>query len=470
MKKIISILMAEIMLIALCACGENRGGVNSDNKAESTTISHEEENQINIDESSITLIPINNTGMISYDKLGFDNRYSYATGLRSENNSDDGLFVFKYNGKYGYVDDKGNIVIDNIYEKANAFSEGKAFVKPDKDTPWQIIDTKGDTLLSLDSDLDASGRYFINGKVVFYKLHDLLGEFTVNTTIIDDSLNIANLDFTLGANYERNSMYYITTDSFSGFIIKHYNSRKDSFGIYTVYTESGERIWDYDELKMSQTIGNITNVNNRLKKRFLTSDSAFSTIDCANLICFKNGYMNVMNEDGKWALFDIHSRNAVIDFSYDYVGEYSDNVFQVCSYGKWGVIDLKKTMIIDYQFDYIGPFNKGVAFAQKDDMCGFIDKSGTFVSNIDNLDTFNTHYYDVFDIDSDTGLCLFRIYSAKYLEKAIVLDSLYKSGDPILLSLSYDNHYSVPLSYYSDKYIFDNNNKILYQIQDNNKK
>lgn len=44
------------------------------------------------------------------------------------------------NGKFGYVDDKGNEITPMVYEYAGNFSDGFAWVK--KNDEWGILDKK----------------------------------------------------------------------------------------------------------------------------------------------------------------------------------------------------------------------------------------------------------------------------------------------------------------------------------------
>jgi len=60
------------------------------------------------------------------------------------------LKPFKFdNGKYGYKDEKGNIVVRPIYSEASAFSEGLAAVSLEKGgiVRWGFIDGKGKVVI-----------------------------------------------------------------------------------------------------------------------------------------------------------------------------------------------------------------------------------------------------------------------------------------------------------------------------------
>ena len=56
------------------------------------------------------------------------------------------LFVSKKDGKYGFVDKNGNVVVDYIYDEAQEQnSYGFAAVK--KDNLWGAIDSKGNVVV-----------------------------------------------------------------------------------------------------------------------------------------------------------------------------------------------------------------------------------------------------------------------------------------------------------------------------------
>ena len=76
------------------------------------------------------------------------------------------IFLKKQNGKYGYVDKEGNIVVDYIYDDAKEQNiYGYAAVK--KDGKWGAIDASGkavcETIYNLDENLliDFIGKYHL---------------------------------------------------------------------------------------------------------------------------------------------------------------------------------------------------------------------------------------------------------------------------------------------------------------------
>lgn len=68
----------------------------------------------------------------------------------------DGLLAVEKNGKWGFIDRQGRLVIPAEYEETNGFAEGKAAVK--LDGLWGVIDTGGKRLVR--PRYQSASRYF----------------------------------------------------------------------------------------------------------------------------------------------------------------------------------------------------------------------------------------------------------------------------------------------------------------------
>lgn len=62
-----------------------------------------------------------------------------------------GLAPARKNGKYGYINKKGETVIDFKYEEAKEFNEGIAFATDNDSDLWQCIDAQGNVVFTLTS-------------------------------------------------------------------------------------------------------------------------------------------------------------------------------------------------------------------------------------------------------------------------------------------------------------------------------
>ena len=79
-----------------------------------------------------------------------------------------GYFAFEKDGKWGFADYKGNVVIEPQYEEAKAFSNGYAGVK--KDGKWGFINAENQ--FQMEGDYQ-DVLYFTKDKTCFVKENDL---------------------------------------------------------------------------------------------------------------------------------------------------------------------------------------------------------------------------------------------------------------------------------------------------------
>ena len=105
------------------------------------------------------------TGIISeinedkeYIKLRTNDEYVYYNFNMDEKTNieilkDNKIFLSKKNGKYGYVDAKGNIVVDYIYDDATEQNH-QGFVSVKKNGLWGSLDKDGETIIEPKYNLD----------------------------------------------------------------------------------------------------------------------------------------------------------------------------------------------------------------------------------------------------------------------------------------------------------------------------
>ena len=107
----------------------------------------------------------------SYVRVWTEEEYKYYSLSGEEKNSADILvqnkiFLKKQNGKYGFVDKEGNVIVDFIYDDAKEQNEyGFAAVK--KDGKWGAVNTKGEIVCEVNYNLDENllidfiGKYYL---------------------------------------------------------------------------------------------------------------------------------------------------------------------------------------------------------------------------------------------------------------------------------------------------------------------
>lgn len=126
------------------------------------------------------------TGIISevntdkgYIKVYTNNEYKYYNFKLEEKNSSDlltanTLFLSKKDGKYGYVDKSGKVVVDYIYEDGTE-QNSKGFAAVKKDGTWGSINKVGaisqDTTINLDNNIyiDFIGVWHLSDSGLYYQ-------------------------------------------------------------------------------------------------------------------------------------------------------------------------------------------------------------------------------------------------------------------------------------------------------------
>jgi hypothetical protein len=79
----------------------------------------------------------------------------------------------------------------------------------------------------------------------------------------------------------------------------------------------------------------------------------------------------------KYGFID-RSGNLISEKRYDSVTHFSEGVAAVQLGTKWGYIDKKGEIVVEPRFDYAGPFAQGLARVQRGRVFGYIDQAGVF--------------------------------------------------------------------------------------------
>lgn len=242
---------------------------------------------------------INNKGQYVVNPV-----YDYAEVMNC------GLALISSGGKYGYIDVKGNVVIEPKYISATSFSEDKAFVTLPGTDPL-CINKKGDILFTLEN---------CEGVMV----------------------------------YSEGLALFFDKDNKAG------------------YVDEGGRIV--------------------IKPQFEKADS------------FKEGLALVLIEN-RCGYID-QKGNMIIQPEYEYAGSFSEGLAEAKINGKYGYINKKGEVEIPAQFDVCSEFKDGLACVLIGEAYGYIDKKGKIVINPKYYDAnpFSNGYAVVCDIaGEDSG-------------------------------------------------------------------
>ncbi|WP_308575635.1 WG repeat-containing protein [uncultured Fusobacterium sp.] len=239
----------------------------------------------------------------------------------------EGLARAKKDGKYGYIDDNGKVIIPFEYEYAEDFNEGLAIV-------W-----KG------------------------YKL------------LVDDYFKCGYIDKT---GKEVISIKYDDVEKFKNGIAKVTENRESFF-----INKMGEISFKYDKANdFSEGLAAVEKAGkwgyiDRTRKEVIPFK-----YDEAN--DFSEG-LAAIEKNGKYGYID-KTGKVIIPFKYDRANDFSEGLAAIEKDRKWGYIDKIGKVIIPFEYDEANDFSEGLAVIEKDRKWGYIDKIGKIQFYIDIYD------------------------------------------------------------------------------------
>lgn len=279
---------------------------------------------------------------------------------KSIDNFSDGLARVEADGKFGYINISGQLIIPAVYDEADTFIEGLARVQ--KDGYYGYIDTIGQIVIPIEyTKIDA----FTDGlarveKDEYYGYVDTTGQIVIPIEYTEIGA------FTDGLAYVRkNWLYgYINTTGELVIPLDYTNAHEFSNGLARVQK------WLNDEGRRVDFFIDATGE---------ISISWENYEECAN---FSEGFAAVF-KDGKCGYIDT-SGNISIPLEYEFVTEFYHGLAAVKKDGKYGYIDTAGNIIIPFEYlnllDSVAGVNnyERPKFLMKDGMeyCIFFDDAG----------------------------------------------------------------------------------------------
>lgn len=247
----------------------------------------------------------------------------------------EGLLAVKNNGKWGYMNKKGDMVIDCLYESAGNFSEGLAVVK--KDGKCGYINNKGEVVIDFKYD---SADNFSFGYGVGY-----IGR-SKNIVIDKNGNEIINKSYSMSFGPISNNLFIVVEGIGNGYSIVD----KDEKIILEGIAQAG------------------INVDGLIPvKQFAAQGNAW--------------------DDGKWGFIDEQGK-LVIDYSYDFAGTFVDGRAGVVKDGKIGYINKNNEFVIEAKYPYkdntiLRDYSCGLVRINDNDKTIFFDTNGKEVFSVD---------------------------------------------------------------------------------------
>ena len=350
----------------------------------------------------------------------------------SVSNFTDGLARVQKNERYGYIDLDGDVVIEPVYHQLGFFSCGLACAQKNDGDKYCYLNTKGDTAIAAQFDDaydfqdETSSAVVVVGDV--FGWIDTTGKYVVNPQFEAGDYNASNAAYSIS-----DGIIPITNGDKYGYI--------DSAGNQITAFDYAYA-WPFISENSSVTI-----VDKGLKHGLINRQGTL-VVDCIyDYLTYLDGHFFgfCTEQDGKFGLmsetgeiiaepqFDALDREIddnlfrcsvggkyglidksgayVVNPTYDDIRWASGDLIPVLSNGKWGYLSTTGQQVIAPGFDKASDFltEAGVAAVSQNGQWGLIDKNGQYIS-------------------SDRYKRIFTIYDDKY---AVVLtsDNLVKVVD-----------------------------------------
>lgn len=285
------------------------------------------------------------------------------------------------NKKYGFIDNMGNIIAEPIYDYTyytsyascgdnSGFSEGLACVC--KDGKWGYIDKKGNEIIEFK--YPYADNFYEGLAAVSLKEGGKVGYINKSgELVIKESFDIAYQFYNGVAIVKINDKYYFIDTL--GNIVRELDYDSIDLGRY-------DYEWKYSgiiRVEKNGLVGAIYVKNGEIKvivEPKYSYLSAFGTADGqANFsTSTKNETCGVIDISGK----------EIIRFEGKALHVLSEGRYAASNYnGKWGYLDQSGNVIIPFKYDEVEGFNNGLAVVKLNQKSGLIDRDGKEVLQFD---------------------------------------------------------------------------------------
>lgn len=244
-------------------------------------------------------------------------------------------------GKYGFIDEKGNVKINLDYHKVLDFSNGLVQVQRNhRDRTWGYLDK--------------------NGTFMIDPLYDETKPFTDGCGIvrINEHWGI------VGTNRDKPEIIPIIYKAIQPvkdgrFKVQHEN------GLWAIFDKSGKALTGFNYKSIDNEYINglikVTSVND--KKGALSKNGQEIISLVYDEVTLKDKNMVYVNQSGKWGCYDT-LKQSISALEYGEIGFFSEGLAVVKNQHGYGYIDLKGKLVIQGDFQKATAFNNGIAVVQ----------------------------------------------------------------------------------------------------------
>ena len=322
-----------------------------------------------------------------------------AMGIVAEAQIEDNkLFHVHKDGKVGFIDNTGKVVIPINYSRnSGEFSEGLAAVET-TDKGWQYIDETGHTKFVLG--FDCFPRPFHDGMASVEYTGQLFGYIdNQGHQVIKPQFVLAD-DFAQGIGLaEKRNVGNVFLDKKGNVLFPQYSPQSFQYfseGLAPVWIASkvtNGRLTGYIDLAGKLVIPCEYDYGLQCKEGVVMvgKNGVAIGLDTNGEVVIKGNFQQLRSFSeglaagrigGKWGFID-HQGKVIIDPKYDRAFEFSESLACVQISGKWGFVDKSGIMIIEPKFNIVNAANAkflgGLAAIRDGTKEGYIDKAGALI-------------------------------------------------------------------------------------------
>ncbi len=316
----------------------------------------------------------------------------------------------KNNSKIGFLDIKGEIKINPVYNMASDFYDGYANII--KDSTYGYIDKKGTEILFK----QFQETYFYYGDTGIAKKQGKYGLIDRNGKQLTD--------------FKYKMILFFGFNHFKGILSKDSNHILDNSGkiIFNEHIEYNIKsdYFEKDSLLVYEKI-----VDNKKLQGLVGLDNKIITQAIyENIYFIEDNYFFVVKKNKKYGYINKNG-SEIIPIIYDEVAfNITEELISVKQNNKWGFISRKNEVKIPFEFDEAKPFFDGLAFIKKEQLYGFIDKNNKIKLSAEKSDfPFFSNNLSVIKKDGKYG----------YINKKgkIIIPFIYDYAYPFVNDIAY---------------------------------
>jgi hypothetical protein len=291
------------------------------------------------------------------------------------------LFPFHDGSKWGYVNSRGEVVIEPTFREAHDFVDGRALVQTEKELAF--IDDKGKIAFTMPDNLkpfdwmtsfagglarfsvkDKCGYFDRQGKVPVEPKYDDAGRFSEGLAAVNEGAKSAGFP----RPFVREGGKWGFIDTTGRLVIPMRFSWVDFHGFSDGFAlvSAGGTSFYIDKTGMTAITPEYKSND---PKRDVVSKSRFSEGLAAIGTGYKGPFTGFIDRTGKWE----------IEPKFHGAGDFSEGMVSVWNGKEHGYSDRTGRIVIKPQFDIAKDFSEGLAAVKKGEHWSFIDKQGKIV-------------------------------------------------------------------------------------------